>query len=474
MRSRILLQWLGGTLGGLLGWLLTEPFPFFNPEAAPGMPEPSILWPRIILFGVVTGAAISACIAAAYGAGSRARLIRSALIGAGAGMVGGGLGLAVGQLIYQTIQVPSEFSMVGRAIAPVSILGQIMARSLGWAAVGAGMGLLQGAINGSVQRSRNGLIGGTVGGFIGGAIFELLVQTVNISIYEGRSPLFFLSGSLLRAISLTVTGSAIGLFVGLTERAFRNAWVRVRAGRNEGAEFLLEKAESTVGRDELSDVPLFGDTAVNRHHATIKRAGSGYMVEANAPGVVLNGQAVKSAPLSDGDVITIATREVEFHQKGAPRAIPAVDTAKPAIAPVPVPEGICPYCGERRGLQGECACSPVAAARPTPNPPAAPVVPTTTGAPRLVGLAGPLAGRSIALDRAETTVGREPGRDVMLTDPAVSRHHARLLVDAGQVEVLDEGSANGTFVNGQRVERRPLRPGDEVRFGGSAFRLDAA
>lgn len=472
MRSRILLQWLGGTLGGLLGWMLTEPFPYFTRDPAPGMPLPSISWTSIILFGVITGAAISGCIAAAYGAGSRARLLRSAALGAVAGMVGGGIGLAVGQWIYQTIDVPAKYSLPGRMITPLEIFGSIAARSLGWAAVGAGMGLLQGAINGSVQRSRNGLIGGLIGGFIGGAIFELLVQTVKITTYEGRSPLFFLSGSTLRAISLTVTGSAIGLFVGLTERAFRNAWVRVRAGRNEGAEFLLEKAENTVGRAELSDVPLFGDVAVARHHATIRRAGGGFVVEAAAPGVRLNGQGVQSAPLSDGDVIGIASREIEFHQRGRPRAVGATDAPRPAIVPVVAPEGYCPYCGERRGPNGECACSATASAPVREAQP--PVVPAqaAVGPPRLLGLTGPAAGQMFPLDRPETTVGREAGRDVLLADPAVSRRHARLLTSSAGVEVVDEGSANGTFVNGQRVDRGRLSPGDEVRFGGSAFRLE--
>ncbi|MBO0744868.1 MAG: ATP-binding cassette domain-containing protein, partial [Candidatus Dormibacteraeota bacterium] len=54
----------------------------------------------------------------------------------------------------------------------------------------------------------------------------------------------------------------------------------------------------------------------------------------------------------------------------------------------------------------------------------------------------------------------------VLTDLTVSRHHAELLGDAARGwEVVDLGSANGTFVNGQRVSRSAVREGDRISFG---------
>lgn len=69
-------------------------------------------------------------------------------------------------------------------------------------------------------------------------------------------------------------------------------------------------------------------------------------------------------------------------------------------------------------------------------------------------------------------VGREPGNDLVVDHASVSARHARIEVagEAG-VEVVDCGSSNGTFVNGLRVERRQIRPGDLLRFATAEFRV---
>lgn len=77
-------------------------------------------------------------------------------------------------------------------------------------------------------------------------------------------------------------------------------------------------------------------------------------------------------------------------------------------------------------------------------------------------------GREYALAVGVNTVGRE-NADVLLLDPTVSRRHARLTLEAGQLWVEDEGSTNGTCVGEEWVrpgERRAVRDGDRVRFGG--------
>jgi adenylate cyclase len=73
---------------------------------------------------------------------------------------------------------------------------------------------------------------------------------------------------------------------------------------------------------------------------------------------------------------------------------------------------------------------------------------------------------------APIVVGRAPTSDLAIIDPTISRRHAEVQVDdAGDVEVRDLGSSNGTFVNGTRVESAKLVPGDLVTFGKVAFRL---
>ena len=62
-------------------------------------------------------------------------------------------------------------------------------------------------------------------------------------------------------------------------------------------------------------------------------------------------------------------------------------------------------------------------------------------------------------------LGRVAACDVVIEDGKASRRHARLIVDAGVVEIEDLNSSNGTLLNGKPVERRMLRDGDEVRIG---------
>jgi hypothetical protein len=68
-------------------------------------------------------------------------------------------------------------------------------------------------------------------------------------------------------------------------------------------------------------------------------------------------------------------------------------------------------------------------------------------------------------------VGRDPGCDIVLNDSKCSRRHAVVEEGPGGVTVRDSGSANGIFVNGRKVEKAPLRPGDTVRLGDVKLRL---
>jgi pSer/pThr/pTyr-binding forkhead associated (FHA) protein len=68
----------------------------------------------------------------------------------------------------------------------------------------------------------------------------------------------------------------------------------------------------------------------------------------------------------------------------------------------------------------------------------------------------------------DQTVGRDVLADITLPDPAMSSRHARLTHRADGVWLEDLGSANGTFVNGDRVAApRRLCDGDELRLGNS-------
>lgn len=73
--------------------------------------------------------------------------------------------------------------------------------------------------------------------------------------------------------------------------------------------------------------------------------------------------------------------------------------------------------------------------------------------------------RSIALEKFPFAIGRKAGNDLVLTDPRVSREHANIILERGAYYVVDRGSRHGTFVNGERVERRHLGRNDRLEFG---------
>jgi pSer/pThr/pTyr-binding forkhead associated (FHA) protein len=84
----------------------------------------------------------------------------------------------------------------------------------------------------------------------------------------------------------------------------------------------------------------------------------------------------------------------------------------------------------------------------------------------------PASGAPLEIGQDQVMIGREPTCDVVLTDGSVSRKHARLEKRGRIWTVVDQGSANGTFVDSQRVTETTLRSGQELRFGSVAFRVE--
>src|SRR5450631_919650 len=73
--------------------------------------------------------------------------------------------------------------------------------------------------------------------------------------------------------------------------------------------------------------------------------------------------------------------------------------------------------------------------------------------------------RTINLDHSPFTVGRKVDKDLVIADPRVSREHALIVSENGQFCVVDQGSKHGTFVNGERIERKTLERNDRLEFG---------
>ncbi len=75
-------------------------------------------------------------------------------------------------------------------------------------------------------------------------------------------------------------------------------------------------------------------------------------------------------------------------------------------------------------------------------------------------------------DQTKLLIGRHHDCDVVLSDPAVSRRHARMLFRDGTWVLQDLESTNGTIINGIRVGRCEIRPGDHLVLGGECLKID--
>ena len=81
--------------------------------------------------------------------------------------------------------------------------------------------------------------------------------------------------------------------------------------------------------------------------------------------------------------------------------------------------------------------------------------------------------RKIVLDHFPFTIGRLKDRDLVLTDPRVSREHAEFMREIDGVYLVDKSSRQGTFVNNEKITRRKLARNDKLEFGvqGASFVL---
>jgi pSer/pThr/pTyr-binding forkhead associated (FHA) protein len=108
------------------------------------------------------------------------------------------------------------------------------------------------------------------------------------------------------------------------------------------------------------------------------------------------------------------------------------------------------------------------------NPLSADVLEGVSMAMRLIER-GPTAGqtREIPIASAEFLIGRGADCDLRLRETAVSRHHCTIRVSGDEATIVDLGSSNGTFLNGQRVRSSaPLKNGDQLTIGSATFVVD--
>ncbi len=84
---------------------------------------------------------------------------------------------------------------------------------------------------------------------------------------------------------------------------------------------------------------------------------------------------------------------------------------------------------------------------------------------------GPDAGKVFPLHAGVSSIGRDKGATVTLADPLVSKHHARVAI-SNVIEIIDSGSANGTLVEDQAVDRVVIAPSDRITLGDTVLTIE--
>lgn len=88
----------------------------------------------------------------------------------------------------------------------------------------------------------------------------------------------------------------------------------------------------------------------------------------------------------------------------------------------------------------------------------------------LIVVTGSAVGKMFKLNSPEMVIGRSSEADITINDDGISRRHAKVVVRPdGNVTMVDLGSTNGTFFNGNRIDVHPLRDGDKIQIGSTTI-----
>lgn len=191
--------------------------------------------------------------------------------------------------------------------------------------------------------------------------------------------------------------------------------------------FITQLPEIVIGRSAECDILLEGAT-VSRIHCVLKRVSSGYLAEdCSRNGTWVNGMRIRTCLLRDGDQIRIGTHLLRVE----------VTTARPTTQ---------------------------SSGRETGSGYLSQVGQESEQLPQIF-VRGLEEGVTLSLCGNETTIGRHPSCDIWLEGEKVSRDHSLIRRIGSTFVLIDPGSANGTYVNGRRIEKIELTDGDQLRIG---------
>lgn len=255
----------------------------------------------------------------------------------------------------------------------------------------------------------------------------------------------------------------------------------VKVGTNR--EIVL-KSETTLGRHADCDV-LLTEGHASRRHAKLLLTPDGAWVEdlGSSNGTFLNGARITGrVRIASGDRLRFDVEEYDFRMPSqAASFLPdegkTVYRAPESAAVVAESSGVFKRPGawadpEAMGDGGANNTRFIDPAQMKQMVNNSPIVanPSAVDGPHLQVVSGSRSGLNIRLavgdsGNAEWTIGSQIDREVQFQDSGVSALHAKIVNEGERWKVLDQMSANGTFVNGKRANVSYLASGDRVRFG---------
>ena len=286
---------LAGLLGGILGWIPAEVLMSPDRLDGPFADDPAAgtaIWLTLYAIG------LAAILTGWDGIEGRngPKMLESWKLGIPVTMVGAFIGGFMAQKLYEPF-VERAFDRANEEAANVDEFIEMMnaatriPRGIGFLVAGAVVGIALGVAVKAKQQAINGAIGGAIGGFAGGILFSFVT----------------VGGGAARAVALTVTGVAVGAAIGLVEQARKEVWLEIVNGGMAGKQFILYHDETSIGTAPGCHVTLIKDPHIAPHHASIVRGPAGPEIRATNPGaaVLVNGQPVERAPVTDGDQVQV-------------------------------------------------------------------------------------------------------------------------------------------------------------------------
>nr|WP_221462670.1 FHA domain-containing protein [Streptomyces olivoverticillatus] len=261
-----------------------------------------------------------------------------------------------------------------------------------------------------------------------------------------------------------------------------------------GQTWTLDASRSyTLGRDPQGDMVL-EDARVSWRHATVRWSGHSWLIEdhGSTNGTYVQGQRIHQMEIGPGSTVHLGNATDGPRLNLAAAAAPAADlySAQTAMAPAVQPGQPAPQQYQQPGAQGwgqPAQAQPPQHYQPGPQQggwqqPQQPYVPQqaapahatsggAAGTPPVYGDRSPTSFHQMAVGRV-MRIGRSLDNELVVSDLQVSRHHAEFRATSdGRFEIVDLGSHNGTYVNGQPVRQQIIGPNDIVGVGHSTFRL---